>query len=89
MRYHWYKRYRRNNRDIRPVRSSSWNLQQVSRISGVGIEDFPPEVLVFGKQRQVPASITSDLKVSAHMLAESSCAEGIRFRQELEVKGAC
>ena len=50
---------------------------------------FAPEVLVFGKQRQVPASITSDLKVSAHMLAESSCAEGIRFRQELEVKGAC
>ena len=47
---------------------------------------FPPEVLVFGKQRQIPASITSDLKASAHMLAESSCAEGIKFRAELEVR---
>ena len=47
---------------------------------------FPPEVLVFGKQRQIPASITSDLKVSAHMLADSTCAEGIRFRQELETR---
>lgn len=47
---------------------------------------FPPEVLVFGKQRQVPASITSDLKTPAHMLAESPCAEGIKFRQELEIR---
>ena len=47
---------------------------------------FPPEVLVFGKQRQVPASITSDPKTSAHMLADSSCAEGIKFRQELEIR---
>ena len=47
---------------------------------------LPPEVLVFGKQRQIPASITSDLKMPAHMLAESSCAEGIKFRQELEIR---
>ena len=47
---------------------------------------FPPEVLVFGKQRQVPASITSDPKMASHLLADSSCAEGIKFRQELEVR---
>ena len=47
---------------------------------------FPPEVLVFGKQRQVPASVHSDSKKASHGLAESTCPEGVRFRQELAAR---
>ena len=47
---------------------------------------YPPEVLVFGKQRQVPASVHSDSKNASHGLAESTCPEGVRFRQELAAR---
>ena len=47
---------------------------------------YPPEILVFGKQRRVPASITSDSQSASHGLAESMCPEGVRFRSELAVR---
>ena len=47
---------------------------------------YPPEVLVFGKQRQVPASIHSDSKSASHGLAASMCPEGVKFRQELATR---
>ena len=47
---------------------------------------YPPELLVFGKMKKQPASITSDSSVASHALANSECAEGIRFRAELAVR---
>ena len=47
---------------------------------------YPPEVLVFGKQRNIPASINSDIKIGAHSLAQSSCSEGTKFRKEIQVR---
>ena len=47
---------------------------------------YPPELLVFGKMKKQPASITSDPSLASHALASSECAEGIRFRAELAVR---
>ena len=47
---------------------------------------YPPEVLVFGKQRNIPASINSDNKIGAHGLAQSSCSEGTKFRKEIHIR---
>ena len=47
---------------------------------------FPPETLVFGKMIRVPGSVVSDLHCSAHSLAESDLAEGIRFRADLALR---
>ena len=47
---------------------------------------YPPELLVFGKMKKQPASITSDPSLASHALANSECAEGIRFRAELAVR---
>lgn len=44
---------------------------------------YPPEILVFGKQRRVPASVNSDHQCASHGLADSMCPEGVRFRTEL------
>ena len=41
---------------------------------------------MFGKMKKQPASITSDSSVASHALANSECAEGIRFRAELAVR---
>ena len=47
---------------------------------------YPPEVLVFGKQRNIPGSITSDNKLGAHSLALSPCSEGTQFRKEMGLR---
>ncbi len=47
---------------------------------------FPPETLVFGKMVRVPGSVISDLQCSAHSLAESEQAEGLRFREDLAMR---
>ena len=47
---------------------------------------FPPETLVFGKMIRVPGSVVSDLQCSAHSLAESEQAEGLRFREDLATR---
>ena len=47
---------------------------------------FPPETLVFGKMVRVPGSVVSDLQCSAHSLAESDHAEGLRFREDLATR---
>ena len=47
---------------------------------------YPPEVLVFGKQRNIPASINSDSKLGAHSLALSPCSEGTQFRKEIGIR---
>ena len=47
---------------------------------------YPPEVLVFGKQKNIPASITSDEKLGAHCLAQSPCSEGTKFRREIAIR---
>ncbi len=49
---------------------------------------YPPEMLVFGSHRKIAVSITSDTQISAHQLAESTCAGGIRFRTELSIREA-
>ena len=47
---------------------------------------YPPETLVFGKMVRVPGSVISDLQCSAHSLAESEQAEGLRFREDLAMR---
>ena len=47
---------------------------------------FPPELLVFGKMCKFPASVHSDTKTPAHLQALEDTPEGIRFRQELEIR---
>ena len=47
---------------------------------------YPPEMLVFGKMARVPGSVVSDTSHSAHMLAVSDQAEGVRFRSELALQ---
>lgn len=47
---------------------------------------FSPEVLVFGKGLRVPASITGDDDLPAHLTATSDHAQGIRFRQQLAMR---
>ena len=47
---------------------------------------FPPEMLVFGKQRQNAASNISDLTGASHGLAVADTPDGIRFRDELAVR---
>ena len=47
---------------------------------------YPPEMLVFGKLRKFPGSISSDSETSAHLQATEETPEGIRFRKELEVR---
>eukprot|EP00435_Cladocopium_sp_Y103_P072784 s61_g41.t1 len=47
---------------------------------------YPPELLVIGKMKQQPTSITSDPNLASHALASSDCADGVRFRAELAVR---
>ena len=47
---------------------------------------FSPEVLVFGKGLRVPASITGDDDLPAHLTATSDHAQGIKFRQQLAMR---
>ena len=47
---------------------------------------FPPEMLVFGKQRLNAASTTSDLSLASHSLADAMTPDGLRFREELAVR---
>ena len=47
---------------------------------------FPPEMLVFGKQRMNAASNISDLTIASHSLADAETPDGIRFRDELAVR---
>eukprot|EP00435_Cladocopium_sp_Y103_P025811 s1152_g6.t1 len=44
---------------------------------------FAPEVLVLGKHSRLPGSVSSDMLLPAHMLAEGEHAQGIRFRKQL------
>ena len=52
------------------------------------VRGFPPEVLVFGKLSRVAASVTSDVEIPAHALAQSQTPEGVRFRRELQRREA-
>jgi hypothetical protein len=45
---------------------------------------FTPEQALLGKARALPASLTADSQTGAHLLAESSTPEGLRFRESLE-----
>lgn len=47
---------------------------------------YPPERLVFGKLRKYSGSTISDVESTAHSLAESGTAEGLRFRAELAIR---
>ena len=44
---------------------------------------YPPEMLVFGKLRRVPGSMTSDPDLAAKSFAEAELPEGLKFREEL------
>ena len=50
----------------------------LSRVRG-----FTPEQALLGKSKPLPASLVSDDSAASHALAESSCPEGLRFRQDL------
>ena len=47
---------------------------------------YLPEMLVFGKLRKFPGSVSSDSETSAHLQATEETPEGIRFRKELEIR---
>ena len=47
---------------------------------------FPPEMLVFGKQRHNAASNISDLTTASHGLAAAETPDGLRFREELAIR---
>ena len=47
---------------------------------------FAPETLVLGKQTRLPGSVASDHLLPAHMLADSDCAAGLKFRQQLNFR---
>ena len=64
------------------LQKSLWFCVQAKNSCGLR-KGFAPEVLVLGKQTRLPGSVSSDHLLPAHMLADSDCAVGLKFRQQL------
>ena len=61
-----------------------WCIQAENACSLKG--GYAPEVLVLGKHTRLPGSISSDMLLPAHMLAESDHAQGLKFRNQLAMR---
>ena len=68
------------NRNLRHVFAAKNSL---SRIHG-----FTPEQCLLGKSRALPGSLVSDDDAGSHLLADSDCPEGLRFRETLKRREA-
>ena len=64
------------------LQRSLWFCVQAKNSCGLR-KGFAPEVLVLGKQTRLPGSVSSDHLLPAHLLADSECAVGLKFRQQL------
>ncbi len=64
------------------LQRSLWVCTQAKNSCGL-LKGFAPEVLVLGKQTRLPGSVASDHLLPAHLLADSDCAVGLKFRQQL------
>lgn len=64
------------------LQRSLWFCVQAKNSCGLR-KGFAPEVLVLGKQTRLPGSVSSDHLLPAHLLADSDCAVGLKFRQQL------
>ena len=62
-----------------------WFCNQAKNSCGLR-KGFSPETLVLGKQTRLPGSVASDHLLPAHLLADSDCAVGLKFRQQLEFR---
>ena len=49
-------------------------------------QGYTPEILVLGKSRPLPGNTTEEVPTAAQYLAESQTPEGIRFRQQLQLR---
>ena len=63
-----------------------WCVQAKNACSLKG--GYAPEVLVLGKHTRLPGSVSSDMLLPAHMLAESEHAQGLKFRSQLAMREA-
>ena len=61
-----------------------WCIQAKNACSLKG--GYAPEVLVLGKHTRLPGSVSSDMLLPAHMLAESDNAQGLKFRSQLAMR---
>lgn len=62
-----------------------WFCTQAKNSCGLR-KGFAPETLVLGKQTRLPGSVASDHLLPAHMLADSDCAAGLKFREQLNFR---
>ena len=63
-----------------------WCVQAKNACSLKG--GYAPEVLVLGKHTRLPGSVSSDMLLPAHVLAESEHAQGLKFRSQLAMREA-
>ena len=63
-----------------------WCVQAKNACSLKG--GYAPEVLVLGKHTRLPGSVSSDMLLPAHMLADSEHAQGLKFRSQLAMREA-
>ena len=49
-------------------------------------QGYTPEILVLGKSRPLPGNTTEEVPTAAQYLAESQTPEGLRFRQQLQLR---
>ena len=67
------------------LQRSLWFCNQAKNSCGLR-KGYAPETLVLGKQTRLPGSVSSDHLLPAHLLADSECAAGLKFRQQLEFR---
>ena len=67
------------------LQRSLWFCNQAKNSCGLR-KGYAPETLVLGKQTRLPGSVASDHLLPAHLLADSDCAVGLKFRQQLELR---
>ena len=67
------------------LQRSLWFCNQAKNSCGLR-KGYSPETLVLGKQTRLPGSVASDHLLPAHLLADSDCAVGLKFRQQLELR---
>ena len=68
--------------NYKDVQQALWFCTQAKNACGLR-KGYAPEVLVLGKQTRLPGSVIDGTNLPAHLLADSECALGIKFKQQL------
>ena len=68
--------------NYKEVQQALWYCTQAKNACGLR-KGYAPEVLVLGKQTRLPGSVVDGINLPAHLLADSDCALGIKFKQQL------